>query len=151
MLALAFQIGTDRVAIDVRRIRRVVPRVRLTPAPGGSRRVAGAFVYRGRVVPVIDLFQLAGAGDCPEHLSSRIILVPYPPGTDGLVGLLATQVADIRELPDPPAETTGSSHGLGPPMADGTAVIRILDADRLLDSIELDPARFASAPGGTGS
>ena len=34
MLALTFQVGPDRVAVDVRRVREVVPRVRLTPAVG---------------------------------------------------------------------------------------------------------------------
>lgn len=149
MLALTFQIGADRVAIDVRRIRRVVPRVRLMPAPAGARGLAGVFVYRGRVVPVVDLYRLAGAGDCPPHLSSRIILVPYPSGSESLVGLLATQVAEIRELPAPPADSTEPSHGLGPPMADGATVLRMLDADRLLASLDLDPSVFA-IPGGTG-
>ena len=37
MLALTFQVGPDRVAVDVRRIREVIPRVRLTPASGAPR------------------------------------------------------------------------------------------------------------------
>ncbi len=148
MLALTFQIGSVRVALDVRRIRRVVPRVQLLPAPAGTRGLVGLFVYRGQVVPVIDLYRLAGAGDCPPHLSSRIVLVPYPSGSDRLVGLLATQVAEIRELPSP-AENLESENGLGPPMVDGTGVLRVLDPDRLIASIDLDPAVFAR-PGGAG-
>ncbi len=35
MLALTFQVGADRVAVDVRRVREVVPRVRVTPSSGG--------------------------------------------------------------------------------------------------------------------
>ena len=51
------------------------------------------FVYRGRVVPVVDLHALAGVGECPPHLSSRIILFPFPLDVpESLVGLLATQV-----------------------------------------------------------
>jgi chemotaxis signal transduction protein len=136
MLALTFQVGSDRVAVDVRRVREVVPRVRLTPASGGPRWAAGAFVYRGRVVPVVDLYRLTGAGECPPHLSSRIILVPYPPGSDDLVGLLATRVADVRDLPAaaPPA---GGTAGLGPAVADGNAILRILDPDHLLASLNL--------------
>src|SRR5262245_4596477 len=118
MLALVFQIGADRVALDVRRVRRVVPRVQLAPAPPGSRGLAGQFVYRGRVVPVVDFFPLARAGECPARLSSRIILVPWPDGSERLVGLLATHVADIRELPAPQSAPP-SSDGLGPPVADG--------------------------------
>ena len=149
MLALTFQIGSVRVALDVRRIRRVVPRVQLLPAPAGTRGLVGLFVYRGQVVPVLDLYRLAGAGDCPPHLSSRIVLVPYPSGSDRLVGLLATQVAEIRELLASPAENLESENGLGPPMVDGTGVLRVLDPDRLIASIDLDPAVFAR-PGGAG-
>ncbi len=99
MLALTFQVGPDRVAVDVRRIREVVPRVRLSPVNGGPQWIAGVFVYRGRVVPVVDLHRLTGVGECPLHLSSRIILLPYPlDAPESLVGLLATQVADIREI-----------------------------------------------------
>ncbi|MDB5313724.1 MAG: chemotaxis protein CheW [Gemmataceae bacterium] len=146
MLALTFQVGTDRVAIDVRRVREVVPRVQLTPSSGRPAWVAGVFVYRGRVVPVVDLHRLIGAGECPPHLSSRIIIVPFPAGSDELVGLLATQVADIRDLPVPPASTLAEPlTGLGPPMADGTAVLRILDPDRLLSAADL--ALVAPSPG----
>jgi len=49
---------------------------------------------------------------------------------------------------------TNSPRVLDTPMADGIAVIRILDADRLLSGIDLDPALFAlpsTVAGGTGS
>ena len=97
--------------------------------------MAGLFVYRGRVVPVVDLYRLLGAGECPPHLSSRIILVPFPAGSDRLVGLLASQVADIRDLPEPAAN--GATGGFGPPTADGAGVLRFLDPDRLLSGPEL--------------
>ncbi|HJZ56300.1 MAG TPA: chemotaxis protein CheW [Gemmataceae bacterium] len=144
MLALTFQVGPDRVAVDVRRVHEVVPRVRLTPATGGPAWVAGVFVYRGRVVPVIDLHRLTGAGECPPHLSSRIILIPHPTDPDALVGLLATQVADIRELPEPPARGEPGAPTLGPAIADGTDVLRLLDPDRFLPA--LGPALTGARP-----
>src|SRR5215207_737208 len=112
MLVLTFQVGNDRLALDIRRVREVVPRVQLDRSAGSPAWLAGMFVYRGRVVPVIDLHRLLGAGECPPHLSSRIILVPLgfcPVGTptaptaaeladEHLVGLLAARVADIREV-----------------------------------------------------
>jgi chemotaxis-related protein WspB len=144
MLALTFQVGPDRLAVDVRRVREVVPRVRLAPVSGGPAWVAGMFVYRGRVVPVVDLHRLTGAGECPPHLSSRIILVPHPGNPDALVGLLATQVADIRELPDPPAAVPGTADpGLGAAIADGTGILRVFDPERFLPS--LGPALAAPA------
>ena len=143
MLALTFEVGSDRIAVDVRRVVEVVPRVNLTPATGAPAWIAGVFVYRGLVVPVIDLHRLTGAGTCPAHLSSRVVLVSHPAGTENLVGLLAMQVADIRELSPPPAASEGVLAGrtwLGPALADGTGVLRFLDPDALL----------AALPAGTG-
>ncbi len=139
MLALIFQVGQDKVAVDVRRVREVVPRVRLSVINGGPSWMAGIFVYHGRVVPVVDLYRLTGAGECPPHLSSRIILFPYPLNAqESLVGLLATQVAEIREvnpvmlqpIPDEPGRP-----GLGPVLADGSGILRLLDPDWLLGQV----------------
>lgn len=140
MLALTFQVGPDRVAVDVTRIREVVPRVRLSPANGGPSWIAGVFVYRGRVVPVIDLHRLAGVGECPLHLSSRIILFPYPvTQSDSLVGLLATQVADVREITSTMMAqlTPGQSESamLGAALPDGAGILRIFNPDLLLARI----------------
>src|SRR5262245_39356288 len=139
MLALIFQVGRDRVAVDVRRVRQVVPRVNLSPISGGSPWVAGVFVYRGRVVPVVDLHRLTGAGECPPHLSSRIILFPHPAdGGESLVGLLATQVAEIREVAPELSQPVPGEPGraaLGPALPDGHGVLRLLDPDVLLAQV----------------
>src|SRR5205085_7870290 len=79
MLVLTFQVGREALALDIRRVREVVPRVRLRPVSGAPAWLAGVFVYRGRVVPVLDLHRLAGGCECPLPLSSRTILVPHPP------------------------------------------------------------------------
>jgi chemotaxis-related protein WspB len=139
MLVLTFQVGREPLALDIRRVREVVPRVCLQPVSGASDWLAGVFVYRGQVVPVIDLHRLAGSGECPPHLSSRIILVPHgnqeTGGAERLLGLLATQVADIREVPDertPTNLTAGGRADLGSVIADGQGVVRVLTLDRLL-------------------
>jgi chemotaxis-related protein WspB len=139
MLALIFQAGRDRVAVDVRRVREVVPRVRLSAVNGGPLWMAGVFVYRGRVVPVVDLHRLIGAGECPPHLSSRIVLMPWPLDVpESLVGLLATQVAEIREVRAglvQPMPSEAGRPGLGPALPDGAGVLRILDPDWLLSQV----------------
>ena len=136
MLALIFHVGSEKVALDVCYIHEVVPRVRLSKVSGGHSSIAGVFVYRGRVVPVVDLFKLTGAGECPPHLSSRIILLPYPRNApDSLVGLLATQVAEIRDVEHEPAKpVAGQADGpnLGPVVADRTGVLHVLDPEVLL-------------------
>jgi chemotaxis-related protein WspB len=139
MLGLIFQVGPDKVAVDVRRVREVVPRVRLTAVQGAPPWIAGMFVYRGRVVPVVDLHALAGVGECPLHLSSRIILFPYPLDVpDALVGVLATQVAEIREITPGGAQPIPGPAGrssLGPALADGEGILRLLDPDQMLAQV----------------
>jgi chemotaxis-related protein WspB len=140
MLALVFQIGSERFALDVRRIQEVVPRVPLRAFSGVTPSFAGAFVYRGQVVPVLDLHRLAGAGDCPPHLSSRIILVPQSSSDGGrLLGLLASQVADLQEI-QPDSQTLTNLHekgrlDFGPVLADRSGLLRLLDLDRLLPAL----------------
>lgn len=133
MLVLTFRVGSEPLAMDVRLVREVVPRVRLQPVSGGPAWLAGVFVCRGEVVPVVDLHQLAGGSICPPHLSSRIILVPRG---GRLIGLLATQVADVRELPADatplPSLAIASAADFGPLVAAGSEILRLLDPDRLL-------------------
>jgi chemotaxis-related protein WspB len=138
MMVLTFQVGREPLALDIRRVREVLPRVRLRPVSGAPEWLAGAFVYRGQVIPVIDLHRLAGAGECPPHLSSRIILVRHasPDSGERLLGLLATQVADIRDVRAdeaalPPRSADGAVD-LGPVIADGPGLLRLLDPEHLL-------------------
>jgi chemotaxis-related protein WspB len=141
MLALTFQIHHDRIALDVRRISRVVPWVPLDRPQGSPAWLAGVFVYSQSVVPVIDLHRLLGAGECPPQLSSRIILVPWSRGAEaqGWLGLLAAHVSEIRDvaLTDVAATSTtnaaaGTEPDLGRIVLDQGQVLRILDLDRLI-------------------
>jgi chemotaxis-related protein WspB len=140
MLVLTFQIGNNRLALDIRRVREVVPRVELKRSPTGPAWLAGLFVYRGRAVPVIDLHQLLAGGECPHHLSSRIILVPRVDATSGeesLLGLLAAQVADLREVEPGHTLPVGGMPGLGTPLVDRDGILHLLDLDRLIPTSEL--------------
>lgn len=154
MLVLTFQIGSNRLALDIRRVREVVPRVELQRAPSGPPWLAGMFIYRGGVVPVIDLHRLFGESECPEHLSSRIILVPSPRSSrqgdntsEPLLGLLAAQVADLREV-----EVGGDHRGLlgvgedttglafGTTLVDREGILHLVDLDRLLPEVTASTA-----------
>lgn len=154
MLALTFQIGDEKLAIDIRRVREVVPRVRLLRVSGNPHWQAGVFVYRGEVVPVIDLHRLAGAEPCPPHLSSRIILIAARRGEseERLVGLLASQVADTRELPAHerpiPSMADAGKPDFGSLIADGQGVVRLFDPDRFLP--ETAWRELLSVPEGVG-
>jgi chemotaxis-related protein WspB len=138
MLALTFQVGDNALALDIRRVHEVVPRVRLRSLSGAPEWLAGVFVYRGDVVPVVDLHRLAGAAGCPPHLSSRIILVPcrFAAGAERLIGLLATRVDDLRELKPEghpaPSMRAADQADFGAVYATGQGVIRLFDPDRFL-------------------
>jgi chemotaxis-related protein WspB len=137
MLVLAFQVGSESVGLDIRRVHAVVPRVRLQPVSGSPPWLAGAFVYRGEMVPVVDLCQLVGAIECPAELSSRIVLIHHDSAAGGtsLLGLLAAHVADIREVDAgraaPQPHRGQDAVDLGPTLVDGTTIMRLLDPDRL--------------------
>jgi chemotaxis-related protein WspB len=150
MLVLTFQVGRERFALDVRRIHEVVPRVKLQRPAGAPAWLAGAFVYRGQVLPVIDLHTLIGAGDCPQHLSSRMILVAHRwQGEERLLGLLAAQVADIREVSFPDRPTHVSEPGqvdLGPLLVDDGGLLRLLDLDRF--TLPMPPEGWPTRPSG---
>ncbi len=140
MLVLTFQVSNEAMAVDIRRVREVVPRVQLQIVRGAPDWMAGVFIYRGIVIPTIDLYRLAGAGECPLHLSSRIILVTQPAlnGREQIFGLLAAQVADIRTIaiessPVPEAPMAGPSN-FGPVISHENGVLRLLDPDRLLSA-----------------
>jgi chemotaxis-related protein WspB len=75
MLLLTFTAGANRYAVDVARVVELLPRVELRAVPHAPGFLAGLLEYRGKVVPVIDLGLLLGAGPCADRLSTRIILV----------------------------------------------------------------------------
>jgi chemotaxis-related protein WspB len=151
MLVLNFQIGNNRLALDIRRVREVVPRVQLQRVAGSPPWLAGLFVYRGRVLPVVDLHRLLDGGECPPHLSTRIILVAlqrredvrnaqpassHDAGVEALIGLLAAQVADIHEVAVPgqplPAINAPGQPDLGVTLVDSAGILHLIELDRLL-------------------
>ncbi|HEV3261465.1 MAG TPA: chemotaxis protein CheW [Gemmataceae bacterium] len=149
MLVLTFWVGDDCLALDVRQVREVVPRVPLRRSPGSAPWLAGLFIYRGQVVPVIDLHRLAGDGECPAHLSSRIILVPRRQhGRESLIGLLAAQVADLQEIQAPSQPLAGPAEpgqpDLGPVIVTGGGILHLVELDRLLP--ESARQQLAGAP-----
>lgn len=150
MQVLTFQVGSDRLALPLASILEVVPRVHLHRPAGAPAWLAGLFLHHGRAVPVMDLFALAGAGACPASLSSRIILVPGPgEGMTDLLGLLAAEVADIRELPADtprlPSLCTPGQPDFGPMAVEGGEVLRLVEMNRLLPQASRGQLRALSA------
>jgi chemotaxis-related protein WspB len=137
MLALMFEAGGERLALDTRSVAEVVPRVRLRSLAGAPGWLAGVFIYRGRAIPVVDLCHLADAGECPTHLSSRIILVRRSsPRGEWLLGILAARVDEVRTIGPTAATLSGftsdEAADLGAVIVEEGELIRQIDLDHLL-------------------
>jgi chemotaxis-related protein WspB len=150
MRVLTFYVGPDRLALPLAHIIAVVPRVPLYRPGDAPVWLAGLLRHRGRAVPVIDLHRLVGCGTCPDALSSRIILVPAPSGRGDLLGLLAAEVADIRDLPEDAPQVAGfsapGSPELGPLVVEKNEICRLLDVARLLPESEQRRLNAAEVP-----
>jgi chemotaxis-related protein WspB len=138
MLFLLFRLGKDRYALPATQVVEVLPMLAVKQFPQAPPAVRGAFDFRGRPVPLVDLTQMALGVPAREQLSTRIVLVDYPDGAGAtrLLGLLAEQVTetlrrnpeDFRdsgvELPDAP--------WLGPVASDPGGLVQRVEVGQLL-------------------
>ena len=138
MLFLLFQLGDDRFALDATGIVEVLPLVEITPVPLAPPGVAGLFDHRGTPVPAIDLSALALGRPARRLLSTRIVLVRYPDGTEGdhLLGLVAERATGtLRAEPDDFSASgidNAATPYLGPVLADAHGLVQRVDAQGLL-------------------
>ena len=86
MLFLVFQLGAHRYAIDASQVAEVLPLVAVDAIARAPEEVAGIFLYRGTPVPVVDLSQLLEGRPAERRLSTRVIVVHYPVGSDAVSG-----------------------------------------------------------------
>lgn len=95
MLAVCCRVGNAVWGFDARDVETIVPSVALRPVPSAPPAVAGLLRLHGRLLPVLDLGVLAGAGPCRDLLGTRIIVLRRPSGP---IGLRAERVVDTVEL-----------------------------------------------------
>ncbi len=126
MLFLQFQLGKDRYALESSEVVEVLPLLGIKRIPHAPEGVVGAFNYRGKPVPVIDLSALALGRPARLHMSTRIIVVRCPGANreQHLLGLVAERTTEtVRRDPAEFAGTgviTAAAPYLGP-VATGTA------------------------------
>ena len=138
MVFLQFHLGPDRYLIDAKRVVAVIPRVAIKALPHTPPGLIGALSYRGTVVPVVDLCQLALERPASQQLSTRIMLVHYANrlGHDRTLGLVAEQVNETlcRDAGD--FVGSGVDHGsapyLGPVADDAAGMLQQVRVDELL-------------------
>lgn len=135
MLLIMCHAGASRYAIDSRHVCEVLPRVTLHRPTASPYWLAGMLICRAAAIPVIDLVQLVEGRDCPNRLSSRVVvLAAEMQGSRQTFGLLAENV-ELRETPAAP-EAAGSATvthaALGRLCLDEEGVFQLVDVDRIV-------------------
>lgn len=138
MLFLVFHIGEDRYALEARQVAEVLPLVEIKRIPQAPAGVAGAFVYQGNPVPVLDLSEFATGTPSPRLMSTRIFLAEYaaPDGEKHLLGLIAEKATSaIRRHPEDFVEAgvaVDAAPYLGPVTMEGGKMIQRIEINQLL-------------------
>ncbi|MFM8282849.1 MAG: chemotaxis protein CheW [Planctomycetaceae bacterium] len=77
MQLITFTVAGQQFAIEARRVIEVLPLIPARPVPMLPDYVTGMFVYRGRLVPLVDLGIRLGGTAAERRLSTRIVVVEY--------------------------------------------------------------------------
>jgi purine-binding chemotaxis protein CheW len=141
---LEFAIGEEVYAVDLLRVREVVPYDRVTRVPTAPAFLKGVVDRGGVATPVVDLGIKFGLGARPASEDASIMIVhSAAPGMPALMGIVADDVRQVLEL-EPEAIEAAPSLGArihvdfmrGLSRSDrGLAII--LDLDRVLSATEL--------------
>ena len=138
MRCIAFQLGEGHFALPLRALVEVLPLLpvrALAHAPAG---VAGVINYRGQVVPVLDLCQLALGQPCAERVSTRLLVLRWQQAGRE-IGLLALMVEralselriDPKSLTPPPLRIDATPYLAGLAVA-ASGLVQLIDVSRLL-------------------
>jgi purine-binding chemotaxis protein CheW len=138
---LLLRVGDERLAIESRHVRGVVPVTELTPVPRAPAHVEGIFHHLGRIVPLVDLRPALGLPRRSQPQAEALaLLLEVPPwfvaaDVDEVVGF---EMCEPR--PETRASATGSEEVRS--LAKGTVGrdgrdYTLLDAWRLMDTIRV--------------
>jgi len=138
MMLLRFSIGNDSYGLDSARIVEVIPLVQFRPVPHTPAYVPGCFLYRGTMVPVIDLSMLLSGHPARQRLGTRVIVVNRADdeGVAALLGLLAENITDTvryhaRDL-EPSNIAPPEAPYLGRILTDAGEMIQLIQLEQLL-------------------
>lgn len=133
MLAILFSLGSNRYAVDSRRVIEIVPLPALTAVPHAPECIAGQFDYRGTIVPVLDLRHLVEGKACVAELGTRIAIIHYG---EHLLGLMAEKLTEVRRLEEEGTQAAPVSSGdapyLGRMLAEERDLIQFVKVEELL-------------------
>jgi len=133
---LAFGIGEEEYAVDIRRIREIIKLRVATEVPRAPSFILGIISVRGTIVPLIDLRQRLRLDPplWPPGREARILIVTRAGESFGLFVDDVRQVVRMRDSdvePPPPMLRGGESEfisGIGRPYGDRLLILLDLDA-----------------------
>jgi len=133
---LAFFIGNEEYAVDIRRIREIIKPRETTEVPRAPDFVVGIISVRGTIIPVIDLRRRLKLDPAlwPPGRDARILIVTRADESFGLFVDEVRQVVRMRDADvEPPSAmisgaTTDFIAGIGRPYRDRLLILLELDA-----------------------
>ena len=90
-----FRVAGEDFAIDIMRVKEIIPPVPLTPVPGAPAHVAGVFRLHGDVIPVVDLCRRLGLPRAEPSRRAKYIVVRV---AGRLLGLMVDEVREVLRL-----------------------------------------------------
>ena len=90
-----FRVSGEDFAIDIMRVREIIPPAPLTPVPGAPVHVAGVFRLHGDVIPVVDLHRRLGLPAAEPSRRAKYIVVRV---AGRLLGLMVDEVREVLRL-----------------------------------------------------
>ncbi len=137
---LLVRIGGERLAVDGRYVRGVVPVETVIPVPRAPGHVLGVFHHLGRIVPYVDVQPALGLPSRGPLAANLSILMEVPPF---LIAAAIDEVVGFEGTP-PDSATPGPGHASGSirSLAKGTVThdgepYILLDAAKLLESLRI--------------
>jgi purine-binding chemotaxis protein CheW len=100
-----FRVGGEDYAIDIMRVREIIPPLPVTPVPRAPSFVEGVIRLRGDVIPVLDVRRRLGLAIGPPTRKTKILIVNVAGRRLGLVVDEVTEVVRIPRAEIRPAPT----------------------------------------------
>lgn len=109
---LTFDLGGQTLGVEVRHVREILDRQRITRLPNAPMDVEGVVDVRGRSVPILDLKSRLGLASCDGDDDVRIVVLEIG-GTRQPIGIIADRVRNVDVIPQAEIEPVPSTglHG----------------------------------------
>ncbi len=106
-----FRVGGEDYAIDIMRVREIIPPLPVTPVPRAPPFVEGVIRLRGDVIPVLDVRRRLGLPLTPPTRKTKVLIVKV---AGRRLGLVVDEVTEVVRIPRPeirPAPALVEGHG----------------------------------------